>query len=227
MRRLRFVASLLLMIGLTGLPLAARAAGGGGGGDYGGSVGSSPSSSRSPESVARRHYQAGLRAKAKAWKFEEKAAKEDDAEDREKLLAKAQKAYAGAIRSQTAAVKAFAKHYEALNELGYALRRTGQFTEAIAAYDRALAINSAYFPAIEYRGEAYLATGELEKVKSAYMVLFRNERALADQLMTAMDAWLAEQPEGDGKASFAAWIDERKALAKVGSDLSQNNTRRW
>ena len=75
MRRLRFVASLLLMIGLTGLPLAARAAGGGGGGDYGGSVGSSPSSSRSPESVARRHYQAGLRAKAKAWKQAKKERK--------------------------------------------------------------------------------------------------------------------------------------------------------
>lgn len=228
MRLLRLVASLLLFVGLIGLPLLAQAAGGGGGGgDYGGSVGSSSRSSRSPESVARRHYQAGLRAKAKAWKYEEKAAKEDDAEDRAKLLAKAQTAYEKAIRVQTAAVKAFPKHYEAQNELGYALRRTGKFAEAIAAYDRALELNSAYFPAIEYRGEAYLSTGQLEKAKSAYMVLFRNERPLADQLMTAMEAWLAEQPAGDATASFADWVKERKALAKVGNDLSQNNTRRW
>lgn len=228
MRTLRFVASLLLMVGLIGLPFSAGAAGGGGG-DYGGSAGSSSSSSsrRSPESVARRHYQAGLRAKAKAWKYEEKAAKEEDADDREKLLAKAQKAYAGAIRSQTAAVKAFPKHYEAYNELGYALRRTGKYAEAIAAYDRALEIDSAYFPAIEYRGEAYLGVGQLEKVKSAYMVLFRNERALADQLMTAIDAWLAQQPTGDATASFAEWVKERKTLAQAGDDLSQNNTRSW
>lgn len=227
MRVLRIVSSLFVAVALLGLPASARAAGGGGGGDYGGSVGASPRSSRSPEAVARRHYQAGLRAKAKAWKYEEKAAKEEDEKDREKLLAKAQKSYESAIRSQTSAVKAFPNHYEAQNELGYALRRTGKYTEAIAAYDRALEINSAYFPAIEYRGEAYLGVGQLEKVKSSYMVLFRNERKLADQLMTAMDAWLEKQPAGDATASFAEWVKERKALAQVGDDLSQNNTRSW
>lgn len=228
MRSIRLAASLVLMIGLFVVPSGgAQAAGGGGGGDYGGSVGSSSRSSRSPESVARRHYQSGLRAKAKAWKLEEKAAQEEDQKDREKLLAKAQKAYEGAIRSQTAAIKAFPKHYEAQNELGYALRRTGKYAEAIAAYDRALEINSAYFPAVEYRGEAYLGVGQLEKVKASYMVLFRNERALADQLMTAMDAWLEKQPAGDATASFAEWVKERKALAKAGEDLSLNNTRSW
>ncbi|MFO0690638.1 MAG: tetratricopeptide repeat protein [Myxococcota bacterium] len=229
MRVLRIALSLLVAFALLGLPIAASAAGGGGGGgDYGGSVGSSSSrSSRSPESIARRHYQAGLRAKAKAWKYEEKAAKKEDPKDREKLLAQAQKAYAAAIRSQTAAVKALPKHYEAQNELGYALRRTGKYPEAIAAYDRALEINSAYFPAIEYRGEAYLGIGELEKVKSAYMVLFRNERALADQLMKAMDAWVVQQPAGEATAAFAEWVQERKALAQAGDDLSLNNTRRW
>jgi tetratricopeptide (TPR) repeat protein len=228
MRSIRLAASLILVVGLLVLSGGAWAAGGGGGGgDYGGSVGSSSRSSRSPESVARRHYQAGLRAKAKAWKLEEKAAKEEDEKDREKLVAKAQKAYESAIRSQTAAVKAFPSHYEAQNELGYALRRTGKFAEAIAAYDRALEIDSAYFPAIEYRGEAYLGVGELEKAKASYMVLFRNERKLADQLMTAMDTWLEKQPAGEATASFAEWVKERKALAQAGEDLSQNNTRSW
>lgn len=228
MRLHRLVASVFVMVGL--LVLAGdtwAAGGGGGGGDYGGSIGSSSRSSRSPESIARRHYQAGLRAKEKAWKLEKKAAKEEDARGREKLLAKAQQAYEDAIRSQTAAVKALPKHYEAHNELGYALRRTGRYAEAIAAYDRALEINSVYFPAIEYRGEAYLGVGQLEKVKAAYMVLYRNERKLADQLMTAMDAWLEQQPAGDATASFAEWVKQRKALAKVGDDLSQNNTRSW
>lgn len=59
------------------------------------------------------------------------------------------------------------------------------------------------------------------------MALFRNDRKLAAQLMTAMDEWLGQQPEGEAKASFAAWLEERKALAAVGEDLSQNNVRSW
>jgi tetratricopeptide (TPR) repeat protein len=124
-------------------------------------------------------------------------------------------------------VKAFPKHYEAQNELGYALRRTGKYEEAIAAYDAALALNGVYYPAVEYRGEAYLSVGRLEQAKSSYMVLFRNDRKLASQLMDAMDEWLAKQPAGDSTAAFAAWLKERKAVAEVGDDLSQNNSRRW
>lgn len=221
----------LVVLALVGSPLLALAAGGsgGGGGGFSGGSGSSTaqSSSRSPESVAKRHHQAGLRSKQKAWKLEAKAAQADDAADREKLLAKAQKAYEKAIKSQTAALKTLPTHYEAANELGYALRKTGRYAEAIASYDRALAINGIFYPAVEYRAEAYLATNELERAKSAYMTLFRNDRKLADQLMTAMETWHETQPEGEAKVSFAAWLKERKALAAVGEDLSQNNARSW
>ncbi len=220
---------LLALLLLVGSPAPGVAAGsGGGGGDYsGGSGGSSQRSSRSPKAVADRHYAAGLRHKQKAWKLEEKAAKAEDAKGREKQLAKARKAYEKAIRSQEAALKALPAHYEAENELGYALRKTGRFAEAIAAYDRALALNDVFYPAVEYRAEAYLATGQLDRAKSAYMTLFRNDRALAAQLMTAMDEWLAAQPEGEARASFAAWLEERKALAAIGYDLSQRNEGRW
>ena len=226
-RSVLFVLALLLLASAPAPGLAAGS--GGGGGDYSGGSGSGSAqrSSRSPEVVAARHYKAGLRHKRAAWKLEEKAAKEDDAEDREKRLAKARKAYEKAIRAQQEALKALPTHYEAENELGYALRKTGRHAEAIAAYDRALALNDVFYPAVEYRAEAFLATGQLDRAKNAYMTLFRNDRALADQLMSAMDAWLAEQPEGETKASFAAWLEERKALAKVGADLSQNNERPW
>ena len=208
-------------------PILAAGAGGGGGGEYRGSSGSSAGSSRSPERIAKRAYEAGLSYKKKAWKYEEKAAKADDAEDRDELLAKAQKAYGSAIESQTAAVKADPKNYEAENELGYALRKTGQYAPAIEAYDRALALNGAFFPAVEYRGEAYLSVGELQRAKDSYMKLFRNDRKLADKLMTTMDEWLAKQPAGEESKSFAEWVKERKSLANVGDDLSQNNTRSW
>lgn len=230
MKAVRTLLGLVVALGLVFTsPLAVAAGGGsGGGGDYGGgSGGSSQSASRSPERVAKRSYQSGLSYKEKAWKLEAKAAKADDAEDREKLLAKARKAYEKAIKAQTAALKAVPGHYEAANELGYALRKTGQFEKAIESYNRALELNGIYYPAVEYRAEAFLATGQIEKAKSAYMTLFRNDRALADQLMTAMDDWLAKQTAGDETASFAEWLNERKALAKVGDDLTQNNSRAW
>lgn len=229
MRILRIVLSLVffLMFVFSASPILAAGAGGGGGGEYRGSSGSSAGSSRSPERIAKRAYEAGLSYKQKAWKYEEKAAKADDAEDRDELLAKAQKAYGSAIESQTAAVKADPKNYEAENELGYALRKTGQYAPAIEAYDRALALNGAFFPAVEYRGEAYLSVGELQRAKDSYMKLFRNDRKLADKLMTTMDEWLAKQPAGEESKSFAEWVKERKSLANVGDDLSQNNTRSW
>ncbi len=204
-------------------------AAGGGGGSYGGSVGdaSSQRSSRSPEAVANRRHRTGLSHKQKAWKFEAKAAKAEDADDREALLAKARRAYEKAIAAQTAALEAFPKHYEAANELGYALRKTGQYEKAIASYDRALAINDLFYPAVEYRAEAYLATGRLDEVKRSYMVLFRNDRALAEQLMAAMDGWLASQADGAAQSDFAEWLEERKALAKVDETLSRNNGRSW
>ena len=229
MRILRIVLSpvFFLIFVFSASPILAAGAGGGGGGEYRGSSGSSAGSSRSPERVAKRAYEAGLSYKQKAWKYEEKAAKADDAEDRDELLAKAQKAYGSAIESQTAAVKADPKNYEAENELGYALRKTGQYVPAIEAYDRALALNGAFFPAVEYRGEAYLSVGELQRAKDSYMKLFRNDRKLADKLMTTMDEWLAKQPAGEESKSFAEWVKERKSLANVGDDLSQNNTRSW
>lgn len=230
MRDLRSFGRIILISVLALLfvaPVAWSAGGGGGGGSYDGGGGSGSSARRSPQATAKRFYEAGLRQKAKAWKLEEKAAREDDAEDREKILAKAQKTYQKAIAAQRSAISADPKNYEAQNELGYALRRTGQFEEAIAAYDRALALDAAYYPAVEYRAEAYLSTGQLERAKSSYMVLFRTDRKLADQLMTAMDAWIAKQPEGEARAAFAEWVKERKALAGVGEDLSSNNTRTW
>lgn len=229
MKTLRIVRSLVLCLTFVfaASPVLAAGAGGGGGGEYSGGSGSSAGSSRSPERVSQRYYETGLSQKKKAWKYEAKAAKADDAEDREELLAKAHQAYEKAIESQSAAVKANPKNYEAENELGYALRKTGKYKEAIDAYDRSLALNGTFFPAVEYRGEAYLAVGQLRSVKDAYMKLFRNDRKLADQLMTAIDEWLVMQPAGEETASFAEWVKERKALANVGDELSQNNTRSW
>ena len=104
----------------------------------------------------------------------------------------------------------------------------GDFEKAIGAYNYALEIHPKFWEAVEYRGEAFLALGYLDYARQAYMQLFRADRELAAQLMSAMDAWLAEQPEDDEQAlAMAAWMDQRKALARMSNDLSMNNTRDW
>lgn len=199
----------------------------GGGGGFTGSTSAPERRAKSPEDIANGHYKAGLRFKAKAWKAEEKAAKATKDSKRDKLLADARKFYEKAMASQATAIKVNEQHYEAANELGYALRKTGDYRKAIGAYNYALQLRPSFYPAIEYRGEAFLMMGFIKESQEAYMTLFRNDRELADQLMATMEKWHAAQPDGDPKKAFADWLAERKQLASIGHDLSSNNTRTW
>jgi tetratricopeptide (TPR) repeat protein len=210
------------------LPVAGWSAGSGGGGFSGGDIGPATSTRKqSPEQVSAGWYKQGVKAKERAWKLEEKAGKATKDAKRDKLLADARKQYQKAADAQATALKANEKNYEAANELGYALRKTGDYRKAIGAYNYALQLKPDFYPAIEYRGEALLLMGFIDEAKDAYMTLFRNDRALADQLMATMEKWHAAQPEGEAKATFSGWLDERRNLARVGSDLSMKNTRTW
>lgn len=174
-----------------------------------------PSTQLSPEQGATASYNKGLKQRDKAWKLEEEA-EAAEGKARDKLLKKAQKAYGKAVRELRAAVDVKPDYYQAWSSLGYALRKTGEFDESIAAYDRALELNPLYPEAIEYRGEAYLGLGRLEDAKEAYMELFRIDRPRAGELMTAMKRWLES---GGGAVSesvreeFARWVEERSNLA--------------
>ena len=170
-------------------------------------------------------YKYGVRHKERAWKQEEKAANATSDKKRDKALARAQKFYNKAIASQRKALGANPRNHEAANELGYALRKTGQFKEAIGAYNYALDLRPKFYEAIEYRGEAYLALGFLEDAQRAYMILFRNRPELAEQLMVEIEAWNARQETPDEQLS--AWIKERRTLAGVNSNLSSANARDW
>ena len=66
------------------------------------------------------------------------------------------------------------------------------------------------------------------------MALFRGDPELATQLMAAMDLWLVEQAsqalstdQAQTAFDLAAWVQERKNLAKISSDLSLNSARSW
>ena len=202
-------------------------------GSAGGTSGDMPSQGvpRTPEQIAASFYKSGLKHKKRAWKNEERAATAlaaDNEKKYQKYLKRAQKEYVKAMNEHGAALKVFPQHYEAANELGYALRKTGDYRKAIGAYNYALGIKPDFHQAIEYRGEAFLAIGLIEEAKQSYMVLFRADPELAQQLMTAMDAWLADQTDQtDSAAELAVWVEERKSLAKMSQDLSQNNARQW
>ena len=108
------------------------------------------------------------------------------------------------------------------NELGYALRKTGDFRKAIGAYNFALKINPNYHQATEYRAEAYLALGLYEQTRQSYMILFRNNRDLADQLMASFDTWAESRAEefSETEQAFWSWVQERKRIAKMATELS-------
>jgi len=54
---------------------------------------------------------------------------------------------------------------EAWNELGYALRNQGRYTESLTAYDRALQLRPNFPEALEYLGEAYVKMGRLDDAR--------------------------------------------------------------
>ncbi len=217
-------AALILLLA----PGAAVVAAGSGGGGMGAPMSSAP---QSPERQAERQYELGLKYKRRAWRYEAQAAEAADDAKRDKLIGKARRQYEKAVKAFGQAVALNNDYTEALNELGYAYRKSGDFVRAIAAYNAALKLRPDFAEAIEYRGEALLSLQRFDDVKTHYLWLFQNSPELAAQLLDAMRAWLQANPaDGDGadaRAAFASWVDERAALAAQHSSLSLNSTRRW
>lgn len=164
--------------------------------------------------TASAHYQRGLSAKERALAREAAAERAGNPEDKASQQAAADEAFEEAVTYFGKALKLELSHYEAANELGYSLRKTGDYRKALGAYNFALTIKPDFYPAIEYRGEAYLALGMFDQAKDAYLTLFMNDPQLAAQLLQAMAS-----TEGD--TDFAAWVEERQAIAAAtpGADM--------
>ena len=58
------------------------------------------------------------------------------------------------------------RYYQAWNMLGYCARQCGDLEVAFDAYGKCLEIEPEYAAAHEYRGEAYLKAGDIEKAKA-------------------------------------------------------------
>src|SRR5205085_9461939 len=110
----------------------------------------------------------------------------------EGLKSRLNKSLENAAADFNRAIKAEDKLYQAHSELGFCLRKLGKYDESLAAYDRALAIEPRWAPAIEYRGEAYLGLNRLDDAKGAYTALFDGDRVRADILFEAMKQYVAD-----------------------------------
>jgi tetratricopeptide (TPR) repeat protein len=184
---------------------------------------------RTPQQMAVSSYNAGLNHTKKAREYEDKAAAAKNDKDREKQLAKAKSQYEDAIEDYKKAIGYDDKAYQAMNELGFASRKIGDYKTALAAYNTALSVKPGFAPAIEYRGEAYLALSRFKDVQQAYLELVRIDQDHAATLMIAMEAWQelhAADATPEGK-EFAAWVQERKAVAANTVSLSTNNVHSW
>lgn len=214
------------------LPLVLPAAALADGGAPAPSSRSIPTPELTPEQRADQHYNRGIKLREKAWELEEKAAAASGSE-RAKLDEKAEKTYRKAVREYESAVELDPRHYRAYSDLGYALRKVGDYQEALNAYDRSLSMVPNYAEAIEYRAEAYLGLGRLDDAKEAYLQLFAGDRERADTLMKAMQQWVEKHRADPGSVdpatveAFAEWVDQRVELADQTASLSELEERRW
>jgi tetratricopeptide (TPR) repeat protein len=212
---MKFPVYLVIILVLTmAPPLHADQGGSAGGGSMG-----QPMKRLTPEEKAVVSYNAGLKHRDKAAKYEQKAIAETNEKKFAKLKKKNTKEYNKAIDDFEKAIKYYPRFYQAHSSLGYALRKVSRYGESLAAYNKSLEINPFYDQAIEYRGEAYLGLNRLDEAKEAYMDLFQNDRVLADKLIAAMIAWVAaRRDDADGLDAvvidqFAEWVDQRNTLA--------------
>ena len=88
-----------------------------------------------------------------------------DAEYNKGLQNKAGKRFSEAAADFRRAVDLRQNFPEAWNELGFALRETGQFADAVKAYDQALRLRPNFPEALEYLGEAYVKLGRLDDAR--------------------------------------------------------------
>ena len=163
-----------------------------------------------------RHHKEGLRHRDAAWVYEEKMSG-TEGEERESYARFIQDLYNRSLGEFAKATELDSTYYQAFSSLGYVKRKTGDMDGAMAAYNRALTLNPNYAEAIEYRAEAYLITGSVEKMKIAYGVLAALNRPHAARLLTFVTQWAdGEGNDADMATSLRTWASEQKEkLGKV------------
>ena len=188
---------------------------------------------KTPEQQAVEYYDAGIKYRDKALAYEKEAAQAGSEKARAKLESKAQREFEKAVTQLRSATEKDPNFYQACSDLGFVLRKTGDYAGALELYNRAVSLAPTYAPAIEYRGEAYLGLDRVEDSKKAYMQLFSINRGEADQLLKAMKGWVEKRRAEPGKLApdaiqeFSAWVAQREELARQTPTVSELQQRKW
>jgi len=176
---------------------------------------------KSPDQLAIESYNAGLRHRDKAWKHQEKVVASTREKDRIKYQRRANKEFEKAAKRYRDAIEYQPELYQAHASLGYALRETGEYDAALNAYAESLALRPQYTPAIEYLAETHLALGEVDKVTDAYSKLVELDPVKADELLAAINEWLANPPKNtnpDAIKQLSDWLPSAPYASSIFSN---------
>jgi len=189
-----------------------------------------PMPQRNPKDEAVQSLNDGLKYRDRAWAAEKELATTTDAARKAKLEEIISKSYGADLKAQKRAIQLDPNLFQAHTELGYAFRKTGDYTSSIAEYDRALELMPNYAEALEYRGEAFLGLNRVDDAKGAYLALYDGgDHERAQMLAGAMQRWLAARKAapGDGAASvgdFEKWLSQRTEITKTTGTAGSGGT---
>jgi len=89
----------------------------------------------------------------------------NDAPDLTSVRAKLKaKDYAGALAELTPMLQTY-QHADVYNLMGFSLRKTGDYKQAYTFYRKALDFDPQHKGALEYLGELYVETGQIDKAR--------------------------------------------------------------
>jgi len=101
--------------------------------------------------------------------------------------AKARKEYEKAIKRFNKAIDHNPEMKEAFNNLGYCYRKIDRLKESLEAYEKAIALDPNFAQAREYRGETFLAMGDLANATAEFEFLESINSPYADTLAQSME----------------------------------------
>lgn len=187
---------------------------------------------RSPKDEATRAYNDGLKYRDRAWAAEKELATAADPARRTTLEEIIRKSYAADVRSQRSAINSDSMLVQAHTELGYALRKSGNYEEALSEYETSLRLVPNYAEAIEYRAEAYLALNRVDEAKNAYLQLYNGrDHTRAQLLADAMKKWLTTRTTDPAGVALGAiddlttWLSQRSEISKQTGTVSSGSWR--
>lgn len=134
------------------------------------------------EKKATKKYNNGVKHMKKAHEKAEKGDSSYAFNYRATADAKARKEYEKAVKDFNKAIEKLPDMKEAHNNLGYCYRKLDKLDLSLAAYEKAIALDSAFAQAREYRGETFLALDSLAGAMAEMEYLKQLNSAYADTL---------------------------------------------